>query len=82
MAYTVSITSQGQISIPAPIRRKLGLDKSKKAIVTEKDGKLLIEPVKDLLELGGSFKTNIKATPKQTRAAFEQWLADEGMKGM
>ena len=54
MTYIVSITSQGQISIPAKLRRKLGLEKHKKASVREEDGKLIIEPVKDFLELGGS----------------------------
>ncbi|HCE31376.1 hypothetical protein A2778_01840 [Candidatus Daviesbacteria bacterium RIFCSPHIGHO2_01_FULL_40_24] len=79
MAYMVSITSQGQISIPAPIRRKLGLDKSKKAIVTEKDGKLVIEPVKDLLDLKGSLKTNIQAYPKEIRKAFEGYIAKKSI---
>lgn len=57
MTYTVSITSQGQISIPAEIRRKFGLFKNKKALVSVEDKKIIIEPVKDLLELGGSLKT-------------------------
>lgn len=54
MTYTVSITSQGQISIPAKIRRELGFSKKKKAIVSVQDGKMIVEPVKDFLELGGS----------------------------
>lgn len=78
--YTVTITSQGQISIPAKIRRKLGLDKTKRVLVSEQNGKLVIEPVKDLLELRGSLKTNIKASPKQIRKAFEQYLADHAVK--
>lgn len=60
MTYTVSITSQGQISIPAKIRRELGLFKKNKAIISVQDGAMTIEPVKDLLELGGSLKTNKK----------------------
>lgn len=54
MYYTVSITSQGQISIPVQIRRKLGLGKISRAIVSEEKGEILITPVKDLLELKGS----------------------------
>lgn len=50
MVYTVSITSQGQISIPAKILRELGLSKTKKTIVSVENGKMMIEPVKDLLE--------------------------------
>lgn len=79
MTYTVSITSQGQISIPAPIRHKLDLNKSKKALISERDGKLFIEPVKDLLELKGVFKTNIKATSKATREAFENYLGSRAV---
>lgn len=82
MTYTVSITSQGQISIPAKLRRKLGLDKNKKAFVSEEKGKIIIEPVKDFLELEGSFKTTIKATPREIRDAFEEYLAHEAVKSL
>lgn len=60
MSYIVSITSQGQISIPAKLRRKLKMDKNRKAVVNEESGKIIIEPVKDLLELAGSLKTSKK----------------------
>lgn len=60
MTYTVSITSQGQITIPVAIQRQLGLSKKQKAIVSVEDGKMVVNPVKDLLELGGSLKTNKK----------------------
>jgi len=60
MTYTVTITSQGQISIPIKIREKLGLSKSKKALVSIEDGKVIVEPVKDFLEFRGSIKTNIR----------------------
>jgi AbrB family looped-hinge helix DNA binding protein len=77
MAYTVTITSQGQISIPVHLRRKLGLDITKKALVTEKDGKILIEPIKDLLELKGSLKTRISGSPIRIRQAFENYTAQK-----
>jgi len=75
MTYTVSITSQGQISIPAKLRKKLGLDKKNQALISESEGRLIIEPVKDVLELEGTFQTNIKAGPKEIREAFEVHLA-------
>lgn len=77
MTYMVSITSQGQISIPAKFRRELGLNKRKKALVSVEDKKLIVEPVKDFLELRGSLKTHIKATPRQVREAFGKYLAQE-----
>jgi AbrB family looped-hinge helix DNA binding protein len=54
MNYLVSITSQGQISIPAPIRKKLGLNKKGKAYVSLENGKAVIESVPDFMELAGS----------------------------
>ena len=77
MIHTVSITSQGQISIPVEIRRKLGLSKKKKALVSVYNGKMVVEPVKDFLELGGSLKTSKKAPISMTRKAFEQYLGEE-----
>lgn len=56
MNYIVSITSQGQISIPAKIRRELGLENGKKAFVKREGDKLIIEPAMDILEFEGIFK--------------------------
>lgn len=75
MVYTVSITTQGQISLPAPLRRKLGLHTSSKARISERDGKMIIEPIKDLLELKGSFKTKRRAGSRSIRSAFENYLS-------
>ncbi len=79
MTYLATITSQGQISIPVKLRRKFGLDQ-KSVLVSEEDGKIIIEPIKDFLELGGSLKTAIKATPTQVRQAFGDYLAREAVK--
>ena len=58
--YTVSLTSQGQISIPVQLRKLFNFDVTKKVTISETDGGLLIKPVVDFLELGGSLKTNKK----------------------
>lgn len=65
MVYTVSITSQGQISIPAKLRMELGLNNGNKALVSVENKRLIIEPVKDFLELAGSLKTNKKPLSNQ-----------------
>lgn len=54
MNYLVSITSQGQVSIPAQIRRELGLSTRKKVLVTTDGQRVLIEPIQDILALEGS----------------------------
>lgn len=80
MTYTVTITSQGQISIPAPLRKKLGFSSAKKAVVTEQHGKVVVEPLPDLLSLQGSFKTSKKGSSKQIRKQFEEHLAERHTK--
>ncbi|GEM_PF-6038652 len=56
--------------IPAKLRHKLALKKNQKALVTEQNGKLIIEPVKDLLELGVSLKTHKKPLSSQEMHNF------------
>lgn len=60
MNYIVSITSQGQISIPAKIRRKLNLNKMDKALVREEKDTIVIEPIPDILSLKGSLHYKAK----------------------
>ncbi|OGM29457.1 hypothetical protein A2630_00475 [Candidatus Woesebacteria bacterium RIFCSPHIGHO2_01_FULL_44_10] len=76
MVYTVSITSQGQISIPVAARRFLGLKKRGRALVRIDGDQLTIKPIKDVLELEGSLKTKKKSLSAQKmRALFEANLA-------
>lgn len=75
MLHTVSITSQGQVTIPAKLRRKIGLSKLGKALVSVENGKIIIEPARDILELEGIFKTNIKISPREAHKQFEEHLA-------
>lgn len=78
MTYSVSITSQGQISIPAQIRRQLGLSKTSKAIVSVENDKVMIEPVKDFLAMRGSLKTNKKPlSNKKLHDLFAASTAEE-----
>ena len=56
MPQLVSITTQGQISIPVQIRRELKLDKYRKALVSRINDRVVVEPVSDLLDLGGSLQ--------------------------
>ncbi|MCM8788054.1 MAG: AbrB/MazE/SpoVT family DNA-binding domain-containing protein [Candidatus Omnitrophica bacterium] len=60
MQKIVSITSQGQITLPASIRRIMGLDFYKKALVKIENKKIIVEPTVDLLSLGGLLKNKAK----------------------
>ncbi len=53
MQQLVTITSQGQITIPSSMRRLLGLDEFKKALIQTKKNKIIVEPVPNILSLGG-----------------------------
>ncbi len=81
MTYTVTITGQGQISIPVELRRKYNLDNNRYATLRETvDGKILMEPVPDILSLGGSFKTKKHFTIKREKEAFRNYLATRHLK--
>ena len=83
MIYNVSITSQGQISIPAQIRRELGLKKEGRALVSVEKGKIFVEPVKDLLDLVGSLKTNKKPiSDSEMDEIIAQAVADDYAKSL
>lgn len=77
MMYTATVTRQGQITIPSKVRHKLGIDR-RRVIISEENGKILIEPVKDLLELRGSLKTNKKPlSNRQLHELFADYTAKE-----
>ncbi len=74
--YTVSITSQGQITIPSEIRKKLNLIKKGKANIFTEGGRMIMEPVKDLLELSGTLKTSKKPlSSNQIHKLFSEYMA-------
>lgn len=82
MVYTVSITSQGQISIPARLRRQLGLENGQKALISVEKEKLIVEPIEDFSVLKGVFKSNKKIPYKKIHEAFGDYLAKEAVKGL
>ncbi len=52
MLYQVTVTAQGQITIPAQIRRKLKLDNAK-LILREEGNTIVMEPAPDILSQYG-----------------------------
>lgn len=75
MTYFVSVTSQGQMSIPAPIRRALKINKGEKVSVRTEGQRMIVEPVPDFRQFRGVFKTKRKIPFSVTRKAFEEALA-------
>lgn len=54
MTQVVSLTRQGQISIPAKMLAKFGKNRPTKVIVKAVDNGWLVEPIPDILSLGGA----------------------------
>ena len=52
--YTVSITSQKQMSIPVKIWEELGFKPNSKANVFVENKRMVVEPVPDIMDLAGS----------------------------
>ena len=71
MTYTVTITSQGQITIPADVRRLLKLDKQMKALIEVKENTMVLTPEPDVLSLCGIFKSKKKSSWKQEKKFIE-----------
>ncbi|KKT35469.1 MAG: hypothetical protein UW24_C0008G0008 [Parcubacteria group bacterium GW2011_GWA2_44_12] len=56
MTQLITITSQGQISIPSKVRKLFGLDKMNKLLLRVQNNKIILEPAPDIMELEGIFK--------------------------
>lgn len=77
MIYSATVTSQGQITIPAKIRRKLFKD-TKSANITVDNNQIIIQPVPDLLSLAGALhKDAIKGKTIDEIMALEQKAIEE-----
>lgn len=73
MQNIVSITSQGQLTIPMSIRRSFGIKGSTKAIVRKEDNLIVVEPKKDFWSLEGSLASEVKLSDKELQEARESF---------
>ena len=59
MQFTTSVTQKGQATIPAPIRKRLGIKPNTKIVFEIKNGnEASFRPVSDFFALKGSVKSN------------------------
>ena len=72
MQAIVSITSQGQITVPVDMRRYLKMRKREKIKATLVDEKIVLERMVDIEDLAGIFATDaIRVTKGMTRREIE-----------
>jgi AbrB family looped-hinge helix DNA binding protein len=77
--YISTVTKQGQISIPAKLRKKLNLNK-RQVWISESEGKVIIEPVVDLLDLAGSLHHKaLKNKPIDEIIALEKKAVEDAI---
>jgi len=76
MQKIVSITSQGQLTLPKAILNEFGISTSTKALVQKKGKTIIVSPRKDFWSLGGSLKSKIKLTQDDFRKAREKFSSD------
>jgi AbrB family looped-hinge helix DNA binding protein len=80
MQDVVSITSQGQLTIPKAIRKALGITGPVKATVRLEGDTLVVEPKADFWALSGSLKSGVKLSDAQLRRARDKFSDDWGKK--
>lgn len=73
MQQIVSITSQGQISLPKLMLQDLGVYGATKAVAQKIGNTIVVSPKQDFWSLGGSLKSNVKLTNKQLKKARESF---------
>jgi AbrB family looped-hinge helix DNA binding protein len=57
---TTTVTQKGQATIPAYIRKKLGIRVGEKVVFEERGREVVLRPLPDLSSLRGSLKTDKK----------------------
>lgn len=81
MDYVSSLTSKGQVTIPAAIRKALGLKPRDKVAFRMVNGTVRIEPAKvSVLDSYGKVKIKGFKSMKQLRRDTEKWVAERAMK--
>lgn len=77
MQYTSNVTQKGQATIPAPIRKKLGIKPNGKVAFTIRKNDVVIKPVVDFFTLRGSIKSKKKFDIEAMDKAVIQSVAKE-----
>ncbi len=76
MNYTHSITSKGQVTIPKLFRKRLGLDKTKKATFTLNDrGEVVLQAPKNIDDVRKILATKEASTISDKEKMIGQKLA-------
>jgi AbrB family looped-hinge helix DNA binding protein len=73
MRRVVSITSQGQLTIPKSIRRSFGIKGAVKAVVRKKGRTIIVEPKYGFWSLEGMLKSSVRLSDSELRKARDSF---------
>lgn len=74
MQDIVSITSQGQLTIPVAIRQSFGIKGSVKAVVKRDGDVIIVEPKNDFWSLEGILASGVRLSDKQLKNTRKSFL--------
>ncbi len=69
------ITRKAQVTIPAEVRRRLGLQEGMKVRIRERAGKIVIEPLPSIFTLGGSGAGRV--TPAEAKRMLDRMREED-----
>ncbi|PIS21400.1 AbrB/MazE/SpoVT family DNA-binding domain-containing protein [candidate division WWE3 bacterium CG_4_10_14_0_2_um_filter_42_7] len=75
-SQVVSITSQGQLTIPKFIREDLGIVGATKAVIEKTGGLIVVKPKKDFWSIAGALKSSVKLSDKELKEARKSFERD------
>ena len=82
MKNTITITTKGQTTLPAPVRRKLGLDKTGGVLqisFDERKGELVISKLVNIAELSERISRYVKPNTRPVVSVDEYYQAHRGV---
>ena len=78
MEYSAKVTTKGQVTIPASLRKKFKID-LQNITFTVRDGELVLKPSRDILSLSGIYKDkSIKDKRYSEIAKIEKLAVEDG----
>lgn len=80
MSQIVSITSQGQLTIPKSFLEDWGITSATKAIVHKKGNTMVVSPTKDFWSLAGFLKSDIVLSDEDLSKARQSFSKNWGQK--
>lgn len=73
LGYSI-VNSKGQVTIPADIRKKLGIKPGQTMAINKDADMVIIKPAGGYESLQGIIKSTKKPNPKKMRENFEKYL--------